>query len=252
MMQFARPALVGAVVTGGAVAGPVEPFNYLELDDSPWLDQPGFMVETLEDFSFDLPGVTPSTGAPTGPGGNTDSVDGDDGNVDGSGTDGRSFFSISGNVGITFTLDPNEIGFTPTRAGLVWTDGEGGLVTFKAYDLDGNLLHETTVDIADDVTNGTTAEDHFFGYEHPDGVGSLFISNLAGGIEVDHIQYAGGTVDDACPADCDGNGVLNILDFVCFQTEWQNQTELGDCDDNAQFNILDFVCYQGLFQQGCP
>jgi hypothetical protein len=54
-----------------------------------------------------------------------------------------------------------------------------------------------------------------------------------------------------CPADCDGNGVLNILDFVCFQGEWQDQTAFGDCDDNGQYNILDFVCYQGAFQEGC-
>jgi len=58
-----------------------------------------------------------------------------------------------------------------------------------------------------------------------------------------------GTID--CPGDCDGNGELNILDFVCFQAEWTNQTPFGDCDGNGQYNILDFVCYQGLFQQGC-
>jgi hypothetical protein len=55
-----------------------------------------------------------------------------------------------------------------------------------------------------------------------------------------------------CPADCDGNGSLNILDFVCFQSQWQQQTPAGDCDDNGAWNILDFVCYQGLFTAGCP
>jgi hypothetical protein len=46
--------------------------------------------------------------------------------------------------------------------------------------------------------------------------------------------------------------MLNILDFVCFQGEWQQQTPLGDCDNNGQYNILDFVCFQGAFQAGCP
>lgn len=55
-----------------------------------------------------------------------------------------------------------------------------------------------------------------------------------------------------CIADCDGNGQLNILDFVCFQQEWQQQTPLGDCDGNGVYNILDFVCFQGEFQAGCP
>ena len=59
-------------------------------------------------------------------------------------------------------------------------------------------------------------------------------------------------VADACPADCNGDGTLNVLDFVCFQTAWQNQTPAGDCDDNGLYDILDFVCYQGRFQQGCP
>jgi hypothetical protein len=55
-----------------------------------------------------------------------------------------------------------------------------------------------------------------------------------------------------CEADCDGNGLLNVLDFVCFQGEWQSQTEAGDCDGNGMYNILDFVCFQGAFVKGCP
>lgn len=55
-----------------------------------------------------------------------------------------------------------------------------------------------------------------------------------------------------CPADCDGNGELNVLDFVCFQLEWQDQTDKGDCDGNGSYDILDFVCYQQVFVQGCP
>jgi len=57
---------------------------------------------------------------------------------------------------------------------------------------------------------------------------------------------------NGCDADCNGDGVLNILDFVCFQGAWQNQAPFGDCDGNGLYNILDFVCYQDLFQQGCP
>jgi outer membrane protein assembly factor BamB len=55
-----------------------------------------------------------------------------------------------------------------------------------------------------------------------------------------------------CIADCNNDGSLNILDFVCFQGEWQDQTAQGDCDDNGLYNILDFVCYQGVFLDGCP
>jgi len=54
-----------------------------------------------------------------------------------------------------------------------------------------------------------------------------------------------------CPADCDGNGLLNVLDFVCFQNEWTQQTDLGDCDDNGSYDVLDFVCFQNAFVAGC-
>ena len=61
------------------------------------------------------------------------------------------------------------------------------------------------------------------------------------------IQPAG----DACIADCDGNGVLNILDFVCYQGLFQSGDPAADCDANGVLNILDFVCFQGAFQAGC-
>lgn len=54
-----------------------------------------------------------------------------------------------------------------------------------------------------------------------------------------------------CSADCNGDGILNVLDFVCFQLEWQRQTPKGDCDGNQAYNVLDFVCFQTVFQAGC-
>src|SRR6185312_15032118 len=61
-------------------------------------------LETFESGSLTTPGVTPSTGSVVPPGGITDSVDGDDGAIDGSGTAGHSFFSADGPTGITFTF----------------------------------------------------------------------------------------------------------------------------------------------------
>ena len=71
--------------------------------------------------------------------------------------------------------------------------------------------------------------------------------NAAVGIFGVSVGGAGG-----CPGDCDGNGVLNVLDFVCFQQEWQSQSPFGDCDGNGLYNVLDFVCFQQAFQAGCP
>lgn len=54
-----------------------------------------------------------------------------------------------------------------------------------------------------------------------------------------------------CAADLNGDGALDVLDFVLFQQYWVAQDAIGDCDGNGSFDVLDFVCYSGLFQQGC-
>jgi len=54
-----------------------------------------------------------------------------------------------------------------------------------------------------------------------------------------------------CEPDCNGDGTLNILDFVCFQQAWVANEPFGDCDGNGAFNVLDFVCFQLLFVEGC-
>lgn len=54
-----------------------------------------------------------------------------------------------------------------------------------------------------------------------------------------------------CAADVNGDGNLNILDFVAFQALFINGDPAADCDGNGQFNILDFVCFQALFSAGC-
>ena len=54
-----------------------------------------------------------------------------------------------------------------------------------------------------------------------------------------------------CPADVNGDGNLNVLDFVAFQQLWQAADGSADCDANGAFNVLDFVCFQQLFVAGC-
>jgi hypothetical protein len=56
----------------------------------------------------------------------------------------------------------------------------------------------------------------------------------------------------SCPADCNGDLALNILDFVCFQGLFQAGDPSADCNGDGVLNVLDFVCFQGLFRAGCP
>lgn len=177
-----------ALAGGGTFSGPTP---YLSTANSPFLaDINAGMVylETFECGNLTVPGVSVVGGSIIGPGGLTDSVDADDGVIDGSGTGGRSLFG-SGIPGITFTFSAATLGALPTRVGIVWTDGSGTTL-FEAFDSIGASLGTIgPVAIADGSFSGTTAEDNFFGVTFAGGISAITISNTAGGIEVDHLQY---------------------------------------------------------------
>lgn len=54
-----------------------------------------------------------------------------------------------------------------------------------------------------------------------------------------------------CPADFNGDGALNVLDFVAFQLGWQAQAPKADCNADGAYDVLDFVCFQLVFVKGC-
>lgn len=165
--------------------------NYFYLEDfesylgkaNPW--NPG---------EVSTPGVTGGNGGPvsyTFGASIHDSVDEDDGSIDGSGLDGESWFYNSGAGGVSFTFDATILGSLPTHVGLVWTDGAQNVtVNFEAFDGSGVSLGSISLaGVGDAVVNGTTAEDTFFGWEDMGGIGSIAMSHNSGGIEVDHLQY---------------------------------------------------------------
>lgn len=223
--MVSRFALVIALAVGLLFVGPAGaatlfgPSPYLCFDtatapagcggaDSPFKSLPFsfFHLETFEDHLFNVPGVSASAGGVTsvvfGPSIH-DSVDADDGVIDGSGLAGDSFFA-SGFPGITFTFSAASLGALPTHAGIVWTDG-AGTISFSASGPGGVLAPCSVVGFSDagspdGSVNGETAEDRFFGCSDPGGISSISISNSSGGIEVDHLQYGG-------PAGGPGRGV---------------------------------------------
>ena len=54
-----------------------------------------------------------------------------------------------------------------------------------------------------------------------------------------------------CYPDFDGDGDLDILDFVAFAGALAAGDAVADCDLDGELNVLDFVCFQGHFQAGC-
>jgi len=115
------------------------------------------------------------------------------------------------------------------------------------------LTPAASIDLGGGV--GTAPLNHFLSYE-PDGSDFLiqqiqmgtFNTPVDGAFAFAFIPF---DPNGSCFADCDGNGTLNILDFVCYQGLFQNGNPGADCDGNGILNILDFVCFQQAFQAGC-
>jgi photosystem II stability/assembly factor-like uncharacterized protein len=55
-----------------------------------------------------------------------------------------------------------------------------------------------------------------------------------------------------CIGDANGDGELNILDFVAFQLLFVAGDPAADCTGDGALSILDFVCFQQAWQAGCP
>ncbi|MCC6749977.1 MAG: hypothetical protein IT371_20090 [Deltaproteobacteria bacterium] len=168
------------------------PTPYLKKADTPAGFAPATWsyhhVEDVEDHKINTPGLSSPAGSLSSSFGASliDSVDEDDGNA----TNGTctSCDAWWGGGSLTFAFDEKVLGKLPTRVGLVWTDGAGS-VTFEAFGPAGSYGKRTGTGFPDSDFNGKTAEDRFFGVVAPDGVTKVIISNSAGGVEADHVQY---------------------------------------------------------------
>jgi hypothetical protein len=80
-------------------------------------------------------------------------------------------------------------------------------------------------------------------------------SSSTGTIFWDDISFVQGA---SCYANCDGSTtppILNVLDFVCFQSLYAQGSSLANCDNSTTpptLNVLDFICFQTSYAQGCP
>jgi len=62
---------------------------------------------------------------------------------------------------------------------------------------------------------------------------------------------------NACYANCDGSTVapiLNVSDFICFQTKYAAGDSYANCDNSTippVLNVSDFICFQTKYSAGC-
>lgn len=189
-------ATIGLMVLSSAAnAGSIwfEPTAYLSSADMPSdFAKMNPVIEDFEDGSADpmlniYPGKILGPGHDSGIKDVTDSVDADDGPIDGSGGQGHSFFYALNEISVEFS-DP------VVAAGLVFTDGPQNMtLKLEAFDTDGSSIGDIAWDTtADEVYTGTTGEDRFVGLLSNDGVSKLVISQSGGGmgIEIDHVTFA--------------------------------------------------------------
>jgi Ca2+-binding RTX toxin-like protein len=120
----------------------------------------------------------------------TDSVDSDDGEIDGRGTAGKSFVIDSGDP-VAFTFNANTLHGFPTHVGAVWTDSMlGTQLTLEAFDANGASLGTTVGKLRDPSLFGRTAEDRFLGVTYTAGISKIELRSSGDGpIEIDHLQY---------------------------------------------------------------
>jgi hypothetical protein len=173
------------------------PTHYYSAADSPF-DLSGlgvnFWLEDFEDLSLNTPGVTSINGAPRAPSSLTDSVDGDDGAIDGD-TDGASYMVRPGLLGVTFVFDSLALGGLPTYVGIVVTDGYGQngypQATAEFYGPNDNILGVLN-SLYENFNVDTTDDDWFLGVYNPTGISRIRLWNYGTGstnLEVDHLQY---------------------------------------------------------------
>lgn len=217
---------------------------YREASDSPFYGSIGFALEDFEDGLLDLRGVTETTGngRVIAPSGLTDSVDGDDGSIDGSGNGGHSYDDAGSNL-LSFSFDAGVIGRYPTQAGLVWTDGGNGnvTVTFEAFDANGNSLGDIVDTFFDGDFQGQTDDDRFYGVEYARGISRIDIHYSPGTFfEIDHLQYAFGGPNVL--GDYNGDGHWDCLDVDAMSLVLIASTydALMDLDGDGSVNAIDF------------
>jgi len=94
-----------------------------------------------------------------------------------------------------------------------------------------------------------------FKFDSVDGVNNTFR-----GWHVDNVKVVASTIGcqaPACYANCDGSTIppiLNVSDFICFQTKYAAGDPYANCDGSTIppiLNVSDFICFQNLFAAGC-
>jgi hypothetical protein len=224
LVAIASLSLALAVPTVEAATTGIGPLPYLSAADSPFLSDPSLVtiLEDFEDGALNAPGIVNDEmidyrfppigndghGRVVEPGAETDSVDGDDAAIDGSGAGGHSYRSMhfidtvaDGNIynNLLFSFPDRK----PVAVGFVWTDGQPALLEFVVRELN-QIEYKSFVFaplLGDGDGNGGTSEDRFIGVYSSVGIEAFGMSSIDPNqipgtddgrryFEIDHLQFS--------------------------------------------------------------
>lgn len=258
--MWALGSLLAVSAAATAAPPPIQwmgPDPYLSDKDAPFRFASRLRYKDLENFEsgkIGALGVTISPGFIVGPHVFRDSVDGDDGAVDGLGRNGHTWAPEAETVTISFNAE--SIGKYPTHVAAVWTDvayttGDYGYayVTIAIHDREGKEVgsYDFESKFGDGSAIGETGEDRLVGAIWYGGISALKITCVGSSDwEIDHVQYA-----TTCRADADDDGDLDVNDYIGFQRSWRAGFEYGDYNGDKKFDVNDFVEYQRDWKSGC-
>ncbi|MBL9032843.1 MAG: hypothetical protein JNM80_14200 [Phycisphaerae bacterium] len=55
-----------------------------------------------------------------------------------------------------------------------------------------------------------------------------------------------------CYADCNRDGRLDTIDFLCFQDQYVRGDAYANCTVDTRINVADYICFISKFAAGCP
>ncbi|MCW5777548.1 MAG: PD40 domain-containing protein [Phycisphaeraceae bacterium] len=135
--------------------------------------------------------------------------------VPGDTNDARDVFVHDRQTGRTTRVSVSSSGEQGNApSGVPWISADGRHIAFDSF--------------ADNLVEGDTNEH-----------GDLFVHQL-------------GECEPPCYADCNGDGNVNTLDFLCYLNRYVAGDPAADCNGDTLVNTLDFVCFLNTWNAGCP
>jgi hypothetical protein len=228
----------------------IGPTPYRSVADSPFPIgiNANFFMEDFEDGLLNTVGILQRNTFPLpgdqglaivrSPGFSTDSVDADDGILDGFGSNGHSFTSV---VHVTVPIDPPrhqfriefefdeiDLGFLPDSFGFVWTDGPAmSSLGLRIVTQNGTeFIPDAITGLGDLGRDGSSSDDVFFGVIGTDPIRTVTVIGGFRGdltsppeIEIDHIQY-GLTIPEP-------STIALAMSFLALLLWWRLRHRLG-------------------------